>query len=67
MTGQPPDDRDTELAVEPNPLRVVVVVPLRVVVVEARPANGTDPDGVADVPVREKIGTGQTRPLLLLL
>jgi hypothetical protein len=42
-----------------------VVVLLRVVIVADRPASGTEPDGVADVPVREKIG--QMPPLLRLL
>jgi hypothetical protein len=67
-TGQLLDERDTELAVEPKPLRVVVVVVLRAMtVVEDRPASGTEADGVAEVPAREKIGTGQMRPPLLLL
>ena len=58
-----------ELPVEPNPLRVVVAAlrDVLVLVPADRPLSGTEPDGVADVPVREKIGRGQTLLLLLLL
>jgi hypothetical protein len=66
MVGQLLDERDTELAVEPKPLRVVVVVLLRAVTVADRPASGTEPDGVADVPVREKIGQMPPPELRLL-
>jgi hypothetical protein len=67
---EPPlDERETEVAVDPNPLRVVVVVVLRgvLVLVEVRPVSGTELEGVADVPVREKIGRGQALLLVLLL
>jgi len=66
---QLPDDEECELAVEPKPPRVVIVLLLcdGLVVVDERLVSGTEPDAVADVAVRVNTGRGQTGLFALLL
>ena len=58
-----------ELAVEPKPLRDVVVGALRdvLVLVDERLVSGTEVEDAVDVPVREKTGRGHTLLFELLL
>jgi hypothetical protein len=63
-----PDDEECELAVEPKPPRVVVVLLCDgLVLVDERLVNGTEPDPAGCVAVRVNTGQGQTALVVLLL